>query len=88
MPVENVFFIHGRGVVVTGLIADGMVTVGDRIELVRTNGTHRIVEVKGVETFRKVLTSASAGDNVGILLAGLQKEDISHGDILHKSKKE
>lgn len=82
MPVEDVFYIHGRGVVVTGLIGNGTVTVGDKVDLVRTNGTKRIVEVRGVETFRKLLTSASKGANVGILLADIDKHDVAPGDVL------
>ena len=88
MQVDDVFYIHGRGVVVTGQISEGIVTVGDKLELVTTKGTKRVVKVRGIETFRKLLTKASKGDNVGLLLATLQKEDVARGDVLQAMKRD
>jgi translation elongation factor EF-Tu-like GTPase len=82
MPVEDVFSIQGRGTVVTGKIEAGSVTKGDTIRLTRTDGSEREVRVDGVEMFRKVVDTASAGDTVGLLLRDLRRDDIARGDVL------
>ena len=70
MPVEDVFTIHNRGTVVTGRIESGTVRVGKQVNVVRDGGVAFTTEVTGVEKFRKVLDTATAGDNVGLLLEG------------------
>jgi elongation factor Tu len=83
MPLEDVFSIAGRGTVVTGRIERGVVKVGDEIEIVGIRPTQKTV-VTGVEMFRKLLDSGEAGDNVGILLRGIKKEDVERGMVLAK----
>jgi elongation factor Tu len=83
MAVEDVFSITGRGTVATGRIERGIVTVGDTIEIVGLGNT-QTTTVTGVEMFQKTLDSGMAGDNVGILLRGLQKADIERGMVLSK----
>src|SRR5205814_9170115 len=80
-PVEDVFSISGRGTVVTGRIERGVVKVSDKVERVGIKETADTV-VTGVEMFRKLLDVAEAGDNVGLLLRGLEKEDIERGMVL------
>jgi elongation factor Tu len=80
MPVEDVFSISGRGTVVTGRIEKGVVKVGDTIEIVGIRDTQKAV-VTGVEMFRKLLDSGEAGDNVGLLLRGINKEDVQRGQV-------
>jgi translation elongation factor EF-Tu-like GTPase len=82
MKVEDVFSISGRGVVVTGKVEAGSVRKGDAVVLRSAAGTTRRCRVTGVEKFRKILESASAGDNVGLLLEGVEKGDIARGDVL------
>jgi translation elongation factor EF-Tu-like GTPase len=82
MPVEDIFSITGRGTVVTGRVASGTVRVGMQVNVVRDGGVAFTTEVSGVEMFRKVLDSATAGDNVGLLLKGLSKEQLHEGDLL------
>lgn len=84
LTVEDVFSIRGRGTVVTGRIEFGAVRKGDRLRQTRTDGTARDVTVNGVEMFRKVTDEASAGDNVGLLLADLARNDIGAGDVLSR----
>lgn len=84
IEVQDVFTITGRGTVITGQVASGSVRVGDTVTLLRTDGTCREVVIAGIEMFRKLLDIAQAGDNVGLLLRGLTKNDISRGDILTK----
>jgi len=83
MPIEDVFSIKGRGTVVTGRIATGIVKVGEEIEIV---GLHKAQKttVTGVEMFRKMLDQGEAGDNVGILLRGVGKDDVERGQVLAK----
>lgn len=81
MPVEDVFSIEGRGTVATGRIERGIVKVNDKLQLVGIGETRETV-VTGVEMFNKVLDDARAGENVGILLRGLNKEDIQRGMVL------
>ena len=84
MPVEDVFSIKGRGTVVTGRIERGLVKVGDEIEIVGLNEAPQKTTVTGVEMFQKILEDAQAGDNVGCLLRGIDKEDIERGQVLCK----
>jgi elongation factor Tu len=81
MPVEDIFSISGRGTVATGRIEQGVVKVGEEIEIVGIRATQKTV-VTGVEMFRKLLDSGEAGDNVGILLRGTKREDIERGQVL------
>ena len=83
MPVEDVFSIKGRGTVVTGRIERGEVKVNDEIEIVGLKPVKKSV-VTGVEMFRKLLDSGQAGDNVGCLLRGVEKEDVERGQVLAK----
>ena len=83
MPVEDVFSITGRGTVATGLIERGRVKVGEEIQLVGFNAEKKAV-VTGVEMFRKLLDEGVAGDNVGLLLRGIEKESIERGMVLAK----
>jgi elongation factor Tu len=83
MPVEDVFSIKGRGTVVTGRIERGRVKVGDEVEVVGLKKAQKST-VTGVEMFRKSLDEGQAGDNVGILLRGIEKNDVERGQILAK----
>jgi len=83
MPIEDVFSIAGRGTVVTGRIERGIVKVSDEIEIVGIKPTQKTV-VTGVEMFRKLLDQGQAGDNVGVLLRGIKKEDVERGMVLAK----
>jgi elongation factor Tu len=83
MPLEDVFSIAGRGTVVTGRIERGIVKVSDEIEIVGIKPTQKTV-VTGVEMFRKLLDQGQAGDNVGVLLRGIKKEDVERGMVLAK----
>jgi elongation factor Tu len=83
MPVEDVFSITGRGTVATGRIERGKVKVGEEVELVGLGSTKKTV-VTGVEMFRKLLDEGFAGDNVGLLLRGVAKEEIERGMVLAK----
>jgi elongation factor Tu len=83
MPIEDVFSITGRGTVVTGKVEQGVVHVGDEIEIVGIRPTTKTT-CTGVEMFRKLLDEGQAGDNVGVLLRGTKKEDVSRGQVLAK----
>ena len=83
MPIEDVFSISGRGTVVTGRIERGVVNVGDDVEIVGIKDTSTTV-VTGVEMFRKLLDSGEAGDNVGCLLRGVDREEVERGQVLAK----
>jgi elongation factor Tu len=85
MSVEDVFSITGRGTVATGRIERGMVKVGEEVEIVGIKETKKTV-VTGVEMFRKELDEGRAGDNVGLLLRGIEKEDIERGQVVAKPK--
>ena len=85
MPVEDVFSITGRGTVATGRVERGMVKVGDNIEIIGIKETKPAV-VTGVEMFRKLLDQAEAGDNIGVLLRGIAREEIVRGQVLAKPK--
>jgi elongation factor Tu len=84
MPVEDVFSITGRGTVATGRIERGLIKVQDEIEIVGFTDTRKAI-VTGVEMFRKLLDQGLAGDNVGLLLRGVSKEDIERGQVLAKA---
>jgi elongation factor Tu len=83
MPIEDIFSISGRGTVVTGRIERGKVKVGEEIEIVGFRDTQKKV-VTGVEMFRKLLDEGMAGDNVGLLLRGTEKEDVERGQVVCK----
>jgi len=83
MPVEDVMSITGRGTVVTGKIEQGVVNVGEEVEIVGLIDTQKTT-VTGVEMFRKLLDQGQAGDNVGLLLRGTKKEDVERGQVLCK----
>jgi elongation factor Tu len=83
MPIEDIFSIEGRGTVVTGRIERGTVKVGEDVEIVGFKDTSKTA-VTGIEMFNKSLASGMAGDNAGVLLRGVKKEDISRGQVLAK----
>jgi elongation factor Tu len=83
MPIEDVFSITGRGTVGTGRIERGIVKVGEEVELIGL-GAHRKTVVTGVEMFRKLLDSGEAGDNVGLLMRGVDKEELDRGMVAAK----
>ncbi len=83
MPVEDVFSIKGRGTVATGRIDQGVVNVNDEIEIIGIKDTRKVV-VTGVEMFKKTLDRGEAGDNVGILLRGIEREEIERGQVMAK----
>ena len=84
MPVEDVFTITGRGTVATGRVERGTVKVGDEVELVGLKNESSKTVVTGVEMFRKLLDQAEAGDNIGVLLRGVDRKDIERGQVLAK----
>jgi len=84
LPIEDVFSISGRGTVVTGRIERGIVNVGDEVEVIGIRDTQKTI-VTGVEMFRKLLDRGEAGDNVGILVRGLKREDVERGQVLCKT---
>jgi elongation factor Tu len=84
MPVEDVFSITGRGTVATGRVESGVVKVQEEVEIVGLADETRKVVVTGVEMFRKLLDQAEAGDNIGVLLRGVQRTDIERGQVLAK----
>jgi elongation factor Tu len=84
MPVEDVFSISGRGTVVTGRIEQGVVKVGDEIEIVGLTEAPTRTTVTGVEMFKKSLDSGEAGDNIGCLIRGVKREDVQRGQIICK----
>jgi elongation factor Tu len=83
MPIEDVFSISGRGTVVTGRVERGRVKVGEEVEIVGFRPTEKKV-VTGVEMFRKLLDEGVAGDNIGVLLRGVEKTDVERGQVLAK----
>ena len=84
MPIEDIFSIEGRGTVVTGRIERGIVKVGEEVEIVGIKDTAKTT-VTGIEMFNKQLTEGMAGDNAGILLRGVKKEDLTRGQVLAKT---
>ena len=83
MPVEDVFSISGRGTVATGRVERGIITVGEEVEIVGIKDTRKTVAT-GVEMFRKLLDQGQAGDNIGVLLRGVKREEIQRGQVLSK----
>ena len=83
MPIEDVFSITGRGTVVTGKVEQGVIKVGDEVEIVGIKDTQKTT-CTGVEMFRKLLDQGQAGDNVGVLLRGTKKEEVERGQVLCK----
>ena len=84
MPVEDVFGIKGRGTVATGRIERGIVKVCDEVELVGVKPTRKVV-ITGVEMFKKLLDEGRAGDNVGCLIRGIERDEIERGQVLAKA---
>ena len=84
MPVEDVFTITGRGTVATGRVERGVVKVQDEVEIVGLSAERRKTVVTGVEMFRKLLDQAEAGDNIGVLLRGVDRKDIERGQVISK----
>jgi elongation factor Tu len=84
MPIEDVFGIKGRGTVATGRIERGQVKVGEEVEMIGIRPTRKVV-VTGVEMFNKLLDAGQAGDNVGTLLRGIERDDIERGQVLAKA---
>ncbi len=85
MPVEDVFTISGRGTVVTGRVERGILKVGDEVEIVGLKETHKTVAT-GVEMFRKLLDEGQAGDNIGVLLRGVKRDEVERGQVLAKPR--
>ncbi len=85
LPIEDVFSISGRGTVVTGRVERGIIKAGEEVEVIGIKDTVKTTCI-GVEMFRKILDEARAGDNVGVLLRGIKKEDVERGQILAKPK--
>ena len=83
MPIEDIFSIQGRGTVVTGRIERGICKVGEEMEIVGFRDTRKTV-VTGVEMFKKLLDEGRAGDNVGLLLRGIEKNDVERGQVIAK----
>ena len=84
MPVEDVFSITGRGTVATGRVERGTVKVSDEVEIIGLTTERKKTVITGVEMFRKLLDQAEAGDNVGLLLRGIQRNEIERGQVLAK----
>jgi elongation factor Tu len=84
MPIEDVFTITGRGTVVTGRVEQGVLKLGEEIEIVGIEKAIKKTVVTGIEMFRKMLDEAQAGDNAGILLRGIKKDDVQRGQVLAK----
>ncbi len=82
MPIEDVFTITGRGTVVTGRVESGIIHVGDKVELVGMSSETKSTVVTGVEMFRKILDEGQAGDNVGLLLRGIDKDEVERGMVV------
>jgi elongation factor Tu len=85
MPIEDVFTIKGRGTVVTGRVERGVVHTGDEVEIIGLGETRKTV-VTGVEMFKKILDEGQAGDNIGVLLRGIDREDVERGQVLAAPK--
>jgi elongation factor Tu len=83
MPIEDIFSIQGRGTVVTGRIELGVCKVGEEMEIVGFRDTRKTV-VTGIEMFKKLLDTGEAGDNVGLLLRGIEKDDVERGQVITK----
>ncbi len=86
MPVEDVFTITGRGTVVTGRVERGVINVNEEVEIVGIKPTSTKTTVTGVEMFRKLLDQGQAGDNVGLLLRGIKREDVERGQVVDEAR--
>lgn len=84
MTIEDVFSITGRGTVVTGRIEKGTINVNDSVKIIGLNGETRTTTVVGIETLRENLDSATVGDNVGLLLKNIKKDEVESGQVLAK----
>ncbi len=84
MPIEDVFSITGRGTVVTGRIERGQIRTGEEMEILGLSADRKKTVVTGVEMFRKILDYGEAGDNVGLLLRGVDKNEVSRGQVINK----
>ncbi|NLC51810.1 MAG: elongation factor Tu, partial [Firmicutes bacterium] len=84
MPIEDVFSITGRGTVVTGRVERGVIKVGDEVEIVGLDERPRKTVATGVEMFRKMMDEAEAGDNIGVLLRGIDRDEVERGQVLAK----
>ena len=82
MTIADIFFIKGRGIVATGRIEGGTLKVGDAIQVARSGRAARAVTVTGIEKFHQIQTEARAGDDVGVVLRGVEKNDLQPGDVL------
>jgi elongation factor Tu len=84
MPIEDVFTIQGRGTVVTGRVDRGVIKVGEEVEIVGIHAETRKTVATGVEMFRKLLDEGQAGDNIGVLIRGVKREEVERGQVLAK----
>src|SRR5699024_9490475 len=84
MPIEDVFTITGRGTVATGRVERGVVKVSDEVEIIGIKDEIKKTVITGVEMFRKMMEEAEAGDNIGALLRGIDREEIQRGQVLAK----
>ncbi|MDR1806024.1 MAG: zinc-ribbon domain-containing protein [Clostridium sp.] len=82
LTVEDVFTITGRGTVVVGKLSSGHINTGDSVVICKSNGENLFSVVTGIEMFRKLINTASVGDNVGLLLRGIQRAQVERGDII------
>ena len=84
MRIEDRFDITGKGIVVTGQVAVGVVKVGETVCITNPSGNMKLVKIKGIEHFQEQLDSACAGANVGIVVEGVKKSEISSGDLIYR----
>jgi elongation factor Tu len=84
MPIEDVFTITGRGTVVTGAITQGVIHTGDKVQIVGIKDKTQDTTVTGVEMFRKMMDEGQAGDNVGLLLRGIERDEVERGQVVAK----
>ncbi len=84
MEIEDVFSITGRGTVVTGRVKNNSISVGETVKLCRKDGSITETTITGIEMFRKIIDTAEKGDNVGVLLRGINRDEVASGDILRK----
>jgi translation elongation factor EF-Tu-like GTPase len=84
LTVEDVFSITGRGTIVTGRVLAGTVSVGDQVRITRAGQVVATTQVTGIEMFRKIVDTAKAGENVGLLLRGVERNQVIRGDVVSK----
>lgn len=87
MPVEDVFYISGKGTVVTGNIESGTLKIGDKVEIIGNNNQPKTATITSIDKFRKMVDIANAGENVGLVLKGIEKTDVSRGMVLAAPEK-